>query len=131
MAKLVVTYGTPSDIEGFNRHYMGVHIPLALKLPGLTKFETSEGPVITPAGPSVVHLVAMLHFEDMASVQAALAIPESQVAAADARRSWRPVPGCFSSTAASIRENGSRCRNRNGYSLFSSRCRLRQAMLSS
>ncbi|WP_263374709.1 EthD family reductase [Granulicella aggregans] len=93
MAKVVVTYGTPSDVEAFDRHYKEVHIPLALKLPGLKKFETSEGPVVTPAGPSLVHLVAILHFDDMASLQAGLSSPEGQAAAADAQTIMAPGSG--------------------------------------
>jgi uncharacterized protein (TIGR02118 family) len=93
MAKVVVTYGIPSDIQSFDHHYMEIHIPLALKLPGLKKFETSEGPVISPAGPSSVHLVAILHFEDMASLQTALASPEGQAAAADAQTIMAPGSG--------------------------------------
>ena len=93
MAKVVVTYGIPSDIQNFDRHYKEIHIPLALKLPGLKKFETSEGPVVTPAGPSPVHLVAILHFEDMASLEAGLASPEGQAAAADAQTIMAPGSG--------------------------------------
>jgi uncharacterized protein (TIGR02118 family) len=93
MAKLVVTYGTPSDTAAFDRHYKEIHIPLALKLPGLKKFETSEGPVISPAGPSGVHLVAILHLTDMASLQAGLASPEGQAAAADAQTIMAPGSG--------------------------------------
>ena len=93
MAKVVVTYGIPSDVASFDRHYKEIHIPLALKLPGLKKFETSEGPVVTPAGPSPVHLVAILHFEDMGSLQAGLASPEGQAAAADAQTIMAPGSG--------------------------------------
>jgi uncharacterized protein (TIGR02118 family) len=42
MAKVVVTYGVPSDVANFDRHYREVHIPLELKLPGLKKFKTSR-----------------------------------------------------------------------------------------
>jgi uncharacterized protein (TIGR02118 family) len=83
MAQLVVTYRTPADIAAFDRHYADVHAPLAHRIPGLRRFETSAGPVMTPEGPSDIHLIAILHFDDMAAIAAAFASPEGQAAAAD------------------------------------------------
>jgi uncharacterized protein (TIGR02118 family) len=37
MARFVVMYDTPSDIDAFERHYNGVHIPLAKQHPGLRR----------------------------------------------------------------------------------------------
>jgi hypothetical protein len=33
----------------------------AKKIPGVRKYEVSKGPITTPAGPSGLHLVAILH----------------------------------------------------------------------
>ncbi len=33
MARMVVIYHTPKNVEAFDRHYFDVHIPLAKKLP--------------------------------------------------------------------------------------------------
>jgi uncharacterized protein (TIGR02118 family) len=85
MARLVVLYKTPADARAFDHHYRTIHIPLAKKLPGLRKYEISQGPVMTPAGPAGVHLVATLYFDDMQAIQAAFASPEGQAAAADAQ----------------------------------------------
>lgn len=85
MAQLVVLYKTPADVDAFDEHYFGTHIPLARKLPGLRKYEVSQGTVMTPAGPSNVHLVATLHFDDMAAILKAFASAEGQTAAADAQ----------------------------------------------
>ncbi len=52
-------------------------------MPGLRKFQLSQGAVATPAGPSGVHLIATLTFDSMAAVQAAFASPEGQAAAGD------------------------------------------------
>jgi uncharacterized protein (TIGR02118 family) len=84
MARLVVLYKTPSDARAFDQHYRATHIPLARKLPGLRKYEISQGPVVSPAGASGVHLVATLYFDDMLALQAALDSPEGQAAATDA-----------------------------------------------
>jgi uncharacterized protein (TIGR02118 family) len=85
MAQLVVLYKTPKDAATFGRHYFETHIPLAKKIPGLRKYEVSQGPVVTPAGPSGVHLVATLQFDDMEAMQKGLASAEGQAAAADAQ----------------------------------------------
>ena len=83
MAQLVVTYRTPTDLDAFDRHYAEVHAPLARVIPGLRRFETNAGPVMTPEGPSDIHLIAILHFDDMAAIAAAFASAEGQAAAAD------------------------------------------------
>lgn len=83
MARLLVMYKTPKDPAAFDKHYFDKHIPLANAIPGLRKYEVSNGPVATPTGPSGIHLVAILHFDDMATVEKAFASPEGQAAAAD------------------------------------------------
>ena len=64
MARVLVLYKTPRDAAAFDRHYSQTHIPLAKKIPGLRKYEISQGPVAGPAGASGVHLVATLHFDE-------------------------------------------------------------------
>jgi uncharacterized protein (TIGR02118 family) len=83
MANLVVLYKTPKDAAAFDKHYFEKHVPIAKKIPGLRKYEVSKGPVMTPAGPSGIHLVATLQFDDVAAIQAAFASPQGQAAAAD------------------------------------------------
>lgn len=83
MARLVVMYKTPQDAAAFEKHYFGTHIPIAKKMPGLRKYEVSQGPIVTPAGRSDFHLVATLHFDNMAAIQKAVASAEGQAAAAD------------------------------------------------
>ena len=83
MARLVVMYKTPKDAAAFDQHYLETHVPMAKKIPGLRKYEISRGPVVTPMGPSAFHLIATLHFDDMAAIQKAFASAEGQAAAAD------------------------------------------------
>ena len=83
MARLLVMYRAPKDPAAFDKHYQQTHIPLAKKIPGLRKFEVNQGEIGTPAGPSPFHLIATLHFDDMAALQKALGSPEGQAAAAD------------------------------------------------
>ncbi|TPN13084.1 EthD family reductase [Mesorhizobium sp. B2-3-3] len=83
MASLVVMYGTPGDPAAFDAYYREKHIPLAKTIPGLRRYEISSGPVMTPAGPAKVHLVATLRFDDLAAIQNAFASAEGQATAAD------------------------------------------------
>src|SRR5271165_6933840 len=83
MARLVVLYKTPKDAVAFDKHYFGTHVPIAKKLPGLRKYEVSQGPVASPAGASGIYLVAILTFDNMAAVQAAFGSEEGKATAGD------------------------------------------------
>ena len=83
MARMTVIYRTPADTAAFDKHYFEMHVPLAKKLPGLRKYEVSHGAVVTPGGESGFHLVATLHFDDLAAIRQAFASPEGQAAGAD------------------------------------------------
>lgn len=83
MAKLVALYKKPADASAFDAHYYSTHIPTAKKLPGLRSYEVSTGPVASGAGDSAYHLVAVLGFDSLAAIQAALGTPAGQATAAD------------------------------------------------
>jgi uncharacterized protein (TIGR02118 family) len=83
MAQVVVTYKTPKDAAAFDKYYAETHIPLAKKMPGLRKYEVSQGPVVNPAAASGVHLMAILTFDNIAAVQAAFGSAEGKATAAD------------------------------------------------
>jgi uncharacterized protein (TIGR02118 family) len=83
MADVVVLYKTPKDPAAFDKYYAATHIPLAKKMPGLRKFQVSQGPVVTPAGPSGIHLIATLTFDSMAAIQKAFSSEEGRATASD------------------------------------------------
>jgi uncharacterized protein (TIGR02118 family) len=83
MARLLVMYKTPHDKAAFDKHYFEKHVPIAKKIPGLRKYEVSQGPVVSPMGSSDYHLVAILQFDDTAAIQNAFASAEGQAAVAD------------------------------------------------
>jgi len=83
MAKLVVLYKRPKDPKAFDAYYFSTHVPIAKKIPGLRRYDVSRGSIATPTGPSDMHLVATLHFDNMAAIQAAFASPEGKATAAD------------------------------------------------
>lgn len=82
MAQVLVLYNAPADPAAFDRYYHHTHIPLAQEIPGLRSYLISNGPVQALAG-SAPYLIAILNFDSMADLSAALASPEGQAAAAD------------------------------------------------
>jgi uncharacterized protein (TIGR02118 family) len=83
MATVIALYKTPADKAAFDKYYFSTHVPMAKKLTGLTKYEVSTGEVGSASGASGLHLVAILTFESMAAIQAALGSPAGQAVAAD------------------------------------------------
>ncbi len=83
MAQVLVLYNTPADPAAFDRYYHQTHVPIANKIPGLRSYVVSNGGVQALAGGNAPYLVAVLTFDSMADVNAALASPEGQAAAAD------------------------------------------------
>lgn len=83
MADLVVLYKTPTDPKAFDKYYFENHVPLAKTIPGLRKYRVTKGPIATPAGPSPLHLIATLTFDNMAAIAAAFGSPEGRLTAAD------------------------------------------------
>jgi uncharacterized protein (TIGR02118 family) len=83
MAQLIVMYKTPKDTAAFDKHYFEKHVPLAKTIPGLRKYEVSQGGVMSPFGTSGYHLVAILQFDSLAAIQQAFGSTEGQAAVAD------------------------------------------------
>ena len=70
LARFVVLYDTPSDVDAFERHYNDVHVPLAKRYPGLRRYTRSRRPAAV-IGESC-YLVVMLDWDDMPALEAAL-----------------------------------------------------------
>jgi uncharacterized protein (TIGR02118 family) len=83
MAKLFAIYQQPVDPIAFDAHYFDKHVPIAKAIPGLRHYELSYGDVMGVSGKHGVYLVAILEFDSVAAIQAGLASPQGQVAAAD------------------------------------------------
>ncbi|MFN7925411.1 MAG: EthD family reductase [Bryobacteraceae bacterium] len=82
MAQATVLYHAPQDPAAFDKYYFETHVPIAKKIPGLRGYTVSTGPIQAVAG-SAPHLVAILQFDSMSDLAAALTSPEGQAAAAD------------------------------------------------
>jgi uncharacterized protein (TIGR02118 family) len=82
MARFVVMYDTPTDVDAFERHYNDVHIPLAKQYPGLRRYTRSREPVAVIGEPC--YMVVMLDWDDIAALDAALGSEIGQRTAEDA-----------------------------------------------
>jgi len=79
----IALYKHPKDPQAFDRYYADTHIPIAKKIPGLKKYDISDGSVGSPEGASPYHLVATLYFDSKADILSALSSPEGQATAGD------------------------------------------------
>ena len=62
MAKLIALYNKPVDAAAFDNYYTATHVPIAKKVPGLRRYEVSDGPVSGINGDSAYYLAAILTF---------------------------------------------------------------------
>jgi uncharacterized protein (TIGR02118 family) len=83
MAKVIAMYGIPTDRDAFDRYYFATHVPIAKKLPGLRSYEVTRGSITTLDGIAPYHMIALLAFDSVAAVQAALASPQGKATADD------------------------------------------------
>ena len=84
MLKITVLYERPSDIAAFEEYYIGTHMPLARKVPGLIKDEvTLFGSNLDGSAPAY-HLMAELFFADEGAWKAGMATPEGRTLTLDA-----------------------------------------------
>lgn len=83
MAKLFAIYQQPKNAAAFDKYYYNTHVPLAKTIPGLRSYEVTRGDVMGMAGKHSAYLVAVLEFDSLAAIGAAMASPEGQATAAD------------------------------------------------
>ena len=82
-AQILALYQPPADVAAFDAYCYGTHVPLAKNIPGLRSYVTNRGEIAAAAGTSPYHLVAMLNFDSVEAIQAAMASPEGQATLAD------------------------------------------------
>ncbi len=85
MVKLTVVYDNPADAASFEKHYLGVHLPLASKVRGVVKAESAKVFPKEDGSPTPAYRVAELYFDDYDGACAAIASPEGQTLLADAK----------------------------------------------
>jgi uncharacterized protein (TIGR02118 family) len=83
MVRLIAMYKTPVDKAAFDRYYFGKHIPLAKTIPGLRRYEVMRAPIGSLDGTAPWYLIALLEFDSLTAVDAALASDAGRATAAD------------------------------------------------
>ena len=83
MAKLIAMYKTPADAKAFDDYYYSTHVPIAKKIPGLKRYEVTNGAIMGPEGGSPFYLIATLSFDTIDELHSALGTPEGAAAAKD------------------------------------------------
>ena len=86
LARFLVMYDTPSDVDAFERHYNDVHIPLAKQDPGLRRYTRSHDPAVVIGEPC--YMVVMLDWDDMAALEVALGPRSAGAPPRMPRRTW-------------------------------------------
>lgn len=81
MFRLTVLYGAPTDPVEFERYYREIHVPLALKIPGLRKF--TYGPVSSPAPGDPYYSIAQLDWDSESECVAGMSSEAGTTAAND------------------------------------------------
>jgi uncharacterized protein (TIGR02118 family) len=81
--KLIVMYAQPEDPAAFDEHYLGVHMPLVAKLPGLERTETGRISAVLDGGEQTYYRVTELYFADQAAMGGAFGSPEGAATAQD------------------------------------------------
>lgn len=93
--KIVVLYTRPDDPEDFDRHYLGVHVPLVSKIPGLERAETARFTAAADGGEQTYYRQAELYFADSKGLNAALGSQQGQAVAADYQKIAPPGSRLF------------------------------------
>jgi uncharacterized protein (TIGR02118 family) len=75
--KIVALWGTPTDVDGFEKHYASTHLPLVATLPGLS------GAVASKALDGAYYRMAELVFEDGGALQNAVGSAQGRELLAD------------------------------------------------
>ncbi|TCK20860.1 EthD family reductase [Pseudonocardia endophytica] len=83
MFQLTALYNHPEDPAAFDKHYDGVHAPLAKKIPGIQRMTIQRPGPDAEGNKPKYHLIAVLEFADAEAFAAGLGGPEGAAAVAD------------------------------------------------
>jgi uncharacterized protein (TIGR02118 family) len=80
VAKIVVLYPTPKDVNVFERAYQQDHAPMvtAQAFPGIRKFVAAKILGTPDGSPPPFHRIAELHFASMDALKTAAGTPSAQ-----------------------------------------------------
>lgn len=83
MIRLMVMYGHPKDTAAFDAYYRDVHLPIAKKIKGFTRWTVGRVTGTPDGKASPYYYFADLFAESRQAMEAILASPEGQAAVQD------------------------------------------------
>ena len=83
MYRLLVLYNEPKDPEHFRKYYIGTHLPLASKMPGVKASCHSFDVKLLGPGKAPFFCIFEAEFESEAALMSALGSTEGQAVAGD------------------------------------------------
>ena len=83
MVRLMVMYGHPEDPAAFDRYYKEVHLPIAKKIRGFTRWTVGKVSGTPDGKPAPYYYFADLFAESRQAMEKILASPEGQAAVKD------------------------------------------------
>jgi uncharacterized protein (TIGR02118 family) len=83
MLKVTVLYNDPVNPAEFEGYYAEIHIPLAMKIPGVVRWELTKFLPAPDGAEPPYYRMAEAWFETPEQMQAALGSPEGEAAIAD------------------------------------------------
>jgi len=83
MVRLMVMYGHPKDPAAFDRYYKEVHLPIAKKIKGFTRWTVGKVSGTPDGKPAPYYYFADLFAESRQAMEKILASPEGQAAVQD------------------------------------------------
>lgn len=81
MVRYLVFFNQPDDPEAFDKYYREVHMPLVKALPHLRRYSLARS--IMPLRGDPMHLVAMMEYDDMATLKESFASPAGEATSRD------------------------------------------------
>jgi uncharacterized protein (TIGR02118 family) len=81
--RLSVLYGDPSDADSFMSYYQGTHVPLAAKIPDMTRFTYGRCHPGPDGAQPPYFLIAELEWDSPEKMQAAMGSEAGQAAGGD------------------------------------------------
>lgn len=82
MAKMIIIYEQPKDIEGFEKHYFDVHVPLGRKMPYIKK-ESIHRIIHSQNTNLKLYLMIELEYESVDTLHQSLASDEARTCEED------------------------------------------------
>ncbi|MGC1379943.1 MAG: EthD family reductase [Candidatus Baltobacteraceae bacterium] len=100
-AVILTLWAPTKDPEAFDKYYVATHAPLVKRLPGLTSYVISKGPISGETSrQSPYHMISMVGFDSMDALTAAIKSPAGEAMVDDLKNFAAATSALFFSTSS-------------------------------